>query len=127
MSFNFSDSDLKEKEFKPVAPGEYEAEIYKVKIKDKQIMVSFNSTETGDYLCNDFLHFTEKGRPSAIQKLVALGLEKNDDGKYVVDDEGKNLIGLSAVLTLVPADNPKYLKPDFNAKNYGYQAIEIAF
>lgn len=125
MHYSFNDEDLVKKEFKPVDPGEYEAVVQNVKVKNNQIMLRFRSTEDGTFLCNDFIHFTDKGRPSAFRKLIILGLKKDDSGKLVVDDTGYNLIGLSAVLTLVHAKNPNYMMPDFNAKNHGYQPIRV--
>jgi hypothetical protein len=122
MIFQFTDEDLPSDDFKPVDPGEYEAVVDKVKVGDDRIMLAFRSTEDDTFLCNDFIYLTEKGRLSAIRKLITLGLEKDNSGKYAVDDTGENLIGLSAVLTLVHAKDPNYMKPDFNAKNYGYQS-----
>ena len=110
-----------------VDPGKYEAEIYKVDPRENGISISFRSIETKRYLCSDFFPLSEKSRSIVIKKLSILGMKKNDDGNFGVEDDGANLIGRSAVLTLSVADDPKYVNPDFKSPNYGYKAIEIPF
>lgn len=123
MFFEFTDEDLSNANFKPVAPGEYEAVVRKVEMKGEQMMLTFRNAEDDTFLCNDFIYITAQGRSSASRKLITLGLEKGSSGKYTVGDSGENLIGLSAVLTLTHAKNPNYMQPDYHAKNHGYQSI----
>ena len=85
------------------------------------LVLVFKSADTGDRLCNDFLHFSEKAAPFTARKLKQIGLKKVD-GKYELSDDGMELVGKRVVLTLVPDENPKYLTPDFSAENHGYKA-----
>lgn len=120
MGFTFTDEDVAEEP--KASAGVYSAEVSKVEwMKNGSLMLKFKSAETGDPLCNDFLHFTPKAKFITATKLKMLGLEKID-GKYELSDEASELTGMRTIVTLVPDDkNPKYLQPDFKSANFGYQ------
>lgn len=124
--FVFSEEEASGK-YDRVEPGRYEAQVYKVKINANGLVVSFRSTETEAHLCNDFYPLSEKSHRIVARKLKVLGVAKKEEGKFYIDDDGGNLMGLSVTLTLVVADDPKYVKPDFKSPNYGYEANVVPF
>jgi hypothetical protein len=127
MGFTFTDEDTKT-DFCSIEPGEYVAEVSDVKsTKGDSLMLVYKSAETGDRLCNDFLHFTDKSKGITAQKLKILGLEKNEDGQYYLSDDGMELVGKRVSLTLVTSNDPKYLEPDFNSEGFGYSVDDIGF
>ena len=127
MGFTFTDEDT-ETVFTAIAPGEYSAEVSEVKpTKGNSLMLVYKSAETGDRLCNDFLHFSEKSKGITAKKLKILGLEKNKEGQYSLSDDGMELVGKRVSLTLVTSNDPKYLEPDFNSEGFGYSVDDIGF
>lgn len=122
--FTFTDEDIETVVSQTPDPGVYSAEVDAVSWRGNgSLMLKFKSAENGDRLCNDFLHFTEKGKYGSAKKLKQLGLEKDKDGKYSLSDEGQELVGKRVTLTLIVDDNPKFLTPDYhNSPNHGYLA-----
>jgi hypothetical protein len=120
--FEFTEEDVSASTVVTPDPGTYSAEVESVKwMGNGSLMLKYKSAETGDRLCNDFLNFSEKAKYISAKKLKQLGLEKDDEGKYALSDEGQELVGKRVTLNLIVDDNPKYLTPDFSSDNHGYK------
>ena len=125
MSFTFQEADLQEEEAATLSAGVYQAEVSKIEFTEKgHLQIGFKSAESGDFLCFDWLYFSDKAKPYSARKLKALGLAQID-GKYELSDDGQELIGKFVTLTLVPDEKkPQYLTPDFSSSNHGYKKVE---
>ena len=122
-AITFTDKDIETVVSQTPDPGIYKAEVDTVSwTENGALMLKFKSAETGERLCNDFLSFSEKAKPYSARKLKQLGLEKDEEGKYSLSDEGQELVGKRVTLTLIVDDNPKYLTPDFSSDHHGYLA-----
>jgi len=129
MQWNEEDMDEGEQQIKE--PGKYLGEVKAVKEKttssgDNMWALKFVDSE-GNVLCWDNLVFNNAGRGIAKKKMAILGVPKNSDGFYEIDDK-EELIGLRANLDLKKdkytddkGNTIEKLVPDFYGDgNFGY-------
>jgi len=129
MQWNKEDMEEGERQVKE--PGKYIGEVKAVKEKttssgDKMWALKFKDSD-GNVLCWDNLVFNKAGQGIAKKKMAILGVPKNSDGVYKIQNK-EELIGLRVKLDLKKdtyTDDKGNIKnklvPDFYGEgNFGY-------
>jgi hypothetical protein len=108
-------------------PGRYLAEVKEVREKktkygDNMWSIHFCDAESGGSLCWDNLSFGPKGRGIAFKKLSLLGVPKDDQDFFEIEDKD-DLEGNRCYLNLVEEtyEGKTDLKPDFHSDGFGYE------
>ena len=127
----WKDEDMNEADEKIREPGRYLAEV-KVVLEsktrtsgDNMWSLLFIEPKSGRELCWDTLSFG-RGRGIALKKMTVLGVPKNDQGFFEIEDKDE-LVGNRCYLNLVEetysgkSGNSTKLAPDFHSENFGYE------